>query len=71
MDDSQIFELSIASLSKPFPYSALATAMYINSKSKNESTPNKTPPIAITTQSVALLQLGNAAINAKLIRKKE
>jgi hypothetical protein len=63
MSDS-LFELSIASQAKPFPYGALATAIYINNKLGS-----KTHPISIVSQPLSLHDPADSSSNAKLLHK--
>jgi hypothetical protein len=71
MDNNPLFELSITSQAKPFPYAPLAAAIYINDLSKKQKPPVQQSPIAITPQPGANHGAALAASNVKLTRKQE
>jgi hypothetical protein len=60
----ETYELSLAALSKPFPWGPLAAALSLNDTAKY-------PLITITTEQGSLLQSTGAQSSAKLVRKSE
>lgn len=61
----KVWELLIASQAKPFPYSPLAAAIYINNAYKQK---REVPPILIVAQPVAYFNPG--ASTAQLVKKE-
>jgi hypothetical protein len=60
-----VYELSIATQAKPFPYGPVATAMWINSHSDGRN------PISIKTLPAALHEPAKSSTSTKLVRKSE